>query len=121
MEPFLDPDLNSLVIHDSVIITLVAGLLGLGRTLYLLVFVYTFLSTAFFLVSLSSIPPAYRAFAMLTSLYRHIQLRSLRSMVLPDASATAAAVNPSQRSRRITFLFLVAMSQVLYMGFLIRV
>ncbi|PIL27254.1 hypothetical protein GSI_10398 [Ganoderma sinense ZZ0214-1] len=81
----------------GVIITLIAGLLGFGRTLYLLVFVYTFLSTAFFL------------------------LRSLRSMVLPDASATAAAVNPSQRSRRITFLFLVAVSQIFYMGILIRV
>ena len=50
-----------------------------------------------------------------------MQLRSLRSMVLPDASATAAAVNPSQRSKRITFLFLVAVSQVLYMGVLVRV
>ena len=38
----------------SVIITLVAGLLGFGRTLYLLVFIYTFLSTAFFLVRLRS-------------------------------------------------------------------
>ncbi|KAI0646038.1 YIF1-domain-containing protein [Trametes meyenii] len=81
----------------GVIITLIAGLLGFGRTLYMLVFVYTFLSTAFFL------------------------LRSLRSMVLPDASATAAAVNPSQRSRRITFLFLVAVSQIVYMGVLVRV
>ncbi|KAI0635449.1 YIF1-domain-containing protein [Trametes polyzona] len=81
----------------GVIVTLIAGLLGFGRTLYLLVFIYTFLSTAFFL------------------------LRSLRSMVLPDASATAAAVNPSQRSRRITFLFLVAVSQIVYMGVLVRV
>ncbi|KAI0718442.1 YIF1-domain-containing protein [Cerioporus squamosus] len=81
----------------GVIITLIAGLLGFGRTLYLLTFIYTFLCTSFFL------------------------LRSLRSMVLPDASATAAAVNPSQRSRRITFLFLVAVSQILYMGVLVRV
>ncbi|KAH9855550.1 YIF1-domain-containing protein [Lenzites betulinus] len=81
----------------GVIVTLIAGLLGFGRTLYLLVFLYTFFSTAFFL------------------------LRSLRSMVLPDASATAAAVNPSQRSRRITFLFLVAVSQFVYMGILVRV
>ena len=34
----------------SVIVTLVAALLGFGNSLYLLVFVYTFLSTAFFLV-----------------------------------------------------------------------
>ena len=106
------------MVYLSVIITLIAGLLGLGRTLYLLVFVYTFLSTAFFLVRLISTLPG---FAMLTALCRCIQLRSLRSMVLPDASATAAAVNPSQRSRRITFLFLVAVSQFFYMGILIRV
>ncbi|OBZ77974.1 Protein transport protein yif1 [Grifola frondosa] len=82
----------------GVIVTLIAGLLNFGRTLYLVIFVYTFLATAFFL------------------------LRSLRSMVLPDASATAAPVNnPSQRSRRITFLFLVAMSQIVYMGVLVRV
>ena len=42
-------------------------------------------------------------------------------MVLPDASATAAAVNPSQRSKRITFLFLVAVAQIVYMGMLVRV
>ncbi|KAI8970651.1 YIF1-domain-containing protein [Trametes punicea] len=81
----------------GVIVTLIAGLLGLASTLYFLVFIYTFLATAFFL------------------------LRSLRSMVLPDASATAVAVNPSQRSRRITFLFLVAVSQILYMTVLVRV
>lgn len=34
-----------------VIATLIAGLLGFGRMLYLSVFLYTFLSTAFFLVS----------------------------------------------------------------------
>lgn len=34
----------------SVIVTLIAGLLGVGRTLYLLIFLYTFLATAFFLV-----------------------------------------------------------------------
>ncbi|PCH41943.1 protein transporter yif1 [Wolfiporia cocos MD-104 SS10] len=82
----------------GVILTLLAGLLNVGRTLYMIVFIYAFLATAFFL------------------------LRSLRSVVLPDASTTAAPVNNSaQRSRRITFLFLVAVSQVVYMGVLIRV
>ncbi|KAH9949751.1 YIF1-domain-containing protein [Amylocystis lapponica] len=82
----------------GVILTLMAAILDFGRSLYMLVFAYSFLATAFFL------------------------LRSLRSMVLPDASATAAPVNnPSQRSRRITFLFLVAVSQVVYMGVLVRV
>ncbi|KAH8096855.1 YIF1-domain-containing protein [Cristinia sonorae] len=81
----------------GVIVTLLAGLLQFGRTVYILVFLYSFLSTAFFL------------------------LRSLRSLVLPDASATASPVSPAQRSRRITFLFLVAMAQVFYMGILVRV
>ncbi|KZT00327.1 YIF1-domain-containing protein [Laetiporus sulphureus 93-53] len=81
----------------GVIVTLVAGLLNVGRTLYFVTFCYSFLSTAFFL------------------------LRSLRYLILPDASATAAPVNsPAQRSRRIIFLFIVAMSQVLYMGILVR-
>ncbi|TCD66876.1 hypothetical protein EIP91_000774 [Steccherinum ochraceum] len=81
----------------GVIVTLLAGLLQFGRTIYILIFIYSFLATAFFL------------------------LRSLRSVVLPDASATASPVNAGQRSRRITFLFIVAMLQVVYMGILVRV
>lgn len=52
------------------------------------------------------------------------QLRSLRSVVLPDAinsPANVGTVNPSQRKKRITFLFLEAVSQILYMGLLVRV
>jgi len=81
----------------GVILTIVAGLLNFGTTVYTLFFLYSFLATAFFL------------------------LRSLRSLVLPDAATTAAPVNTSHRSRRITFLFLVAVSQILYMGLLVRV
>ncbi|TFK47387.1 YIF1-domain-containing protein [Heliocybe sulcata] len=84
----------------GVIVTLLAGLLGSGTWLYLLVFVYAFCSTALFM------------------------LRSLRSVVLPDivnTPATVGTVTHSQRSRRVTFLFLVAMSQILYMGVLARV
>lgn len=109
--------------------TLIAGLLGVGRTLYLLIFLYTFLATAFFLVR-PPFPSPSAPFLPLLAPHAYTnadtdayweQLRSLRSMVLPDASATAAAVNPSQRSRRITFLFLVAVSQIVYMGVLVRV
>ena len=50
------PQTSTDALSYSVIITLVAGLLGFGRTLYLLVFIYTFLSTAFFLVRLRSRP-----------------------------------------------------------------
>ncbi|VDB96245.1 unnamed protein product [Peniophora sp. CBMAI 1063] len=83
----------------GVIVTIVAGLLTTSRMLYLLAFVYTFLANAFFL------------------------LRSLRSVVLPDAAAPGAVgtVSHAQRSRRITFLFLVAVVQVLWMGVLVRV
>ncbi|KAH9171413.1 YIF1-domain-containing protein [Lactarius sanguifluus] len=84
----------------GVIATLLVGLVGLSRTLYSAAFIYTFLANAFFL------------------------LRSLRSVVLPDAGATPGAVGTvshAQRSRRITFLFLVAVVQILFMGVLVRV
>ncbi|KAH9074125.1 YIF1-domain-containing protein, partial [Lactarius deliciosus] len=84
----------------GVIATLLIGLVGLSRTLYSAAFMYTFLANAFFL------------------------LRSLRSVVLPDAGATPGAVGTvshAQRSRRITFLFLVAVVQILFMGVLVRV
>ncbi|ETW75373.1 hypothetical protein HETIRDRAFT_67728 [Heterobasidion irregulare TC 32-1] len=84
----------------GVILTLTAGLLKAGRTVWMLVFLYAFLANAFFL------------------------LRSLRSVVLPDVSGAPAAVGTvshAQRSRRITFLFVVAVTQVLYMGVLVRV
>ncbi|KAF9244269.1 YIF1-domain-containing protein [Melanogaster broomeanus] len=50
-------------------------------------------------------------------------LRSLRSVVLPDLASTATpvTVSPAQRKRRITFLFLEAVVQVVYMGILVRV
>ncbi|PFH46229.1 hypothetical protein AMATHDRAFT_183698 [Amanita thiersii Skay4041] len=86
----------------GVILTLTAGFLKLPSALWTLVFVYAFLANAFFL------------------------LRSLRSVVLPDPAVAAATnptttVNPAQRRRRITFLFLVAVCQFLYMGILVRV
>jgi len=84
----------------GVILTLTAGLLSFGRTVYGLVFLYSFFANAFFL------------------------LRSLRSVVLPDAINTPANVgtlNPAQRRRRITFLFLEAVTQVVYMAILVRV
>ncbi|KAH9992011.1 YIF1-domain-containing protein [Russula compacta] len=84
----------------GVIATLLVGLVGFSRTLYSVAFIYTFLANAFFL------------------------LRSLRSVVLPDAGATpgvVVTVSHAQRSRRITFLFLVAVVQILFMGVLVRV
>ncbi|KAH7922735.1 YIF1-domain-containing protein [Leucogyrophana mollusca] len=84
----------------GVILTLFAGLLTAGTTIYAAVFLYSFLANAFFL------------------------LRSLRSVVLPDAINTPAnvgTVNPAQRKRRITFLFLEAVLQIVYMGILVRI
>jgi len=85
----------------GVIVTLLVGMVEkFSRTPYLIAFVYTFLANAFFL------------------------LRSLRSVVLPDAGAAPGAVGTvshAQRSRRITFLFLVAVIQILFMGVLVRV
>ncbi|KDQ55432.1 hypothetical protein JAAARDRAFT_71293 [Jaapia argillacea MUCL 33604] len=84
----------------GVILTLAVGLFDFGGTANFLVFMYAFLSNAFFL------------------------LRSLRSVVLPDAINTPAnvgTVSHAQRSRRITFLFLVAVLQIVYMGILVRV
>ncbi|KAG2124385.1 YIF1-domain-containing protein [Suillus clintonianus] len=81
----------------GVILTLFAGLLNLGPTVYALVFLYAFAANALFI------------------------LRSLRSVVLPDSPANVGTVNPASRKRRITFLFLEAVLQVLYMGILVRV
>jgi protein transport protein YIF1 len=80
------------------------------------VFMYAFLANALFLVRPF---PSARPHPLTA-----LQLRSLRSVVLPDALNTPAnlgTLNPAQRRRRITFLFLEAVSQVLYMGILIRV
>ncbi|KAF8154874.1 YIF1-domain-containing protein [Crassisporium funariophilum] len=84
----------------GVILTLTAGFLGLEGPLWTVVFVYAFLANAFFL------------------------LRSLRAVVLPDASSVqpshaTATVTSAQRRRRITFLFLEAVTQILYMGWLL--
>ncbi|KAJ8585015.1 YIF1-domain-containing protein [Rhizopogon salebrosus TDB-379] len=81
----------------GVILTLLAGLLNFGPTLYTLVFLYAFAANALFI------------------------LRSLRSVVLPDTPANVGTVNPASRKRRIAFLFLEAVLQVVYMGILVRV
>ncbi|KAJ3509130.1 hypothetical protein NLJ89_g5381 [Agrocybe chaxingu] len=86
----------------GVILALVAGFLGASGALWWLVFVYAFLANAFFL------------------------LRSLRTLILPDASTAppthaTSTVTHAQRRRRIVFLLLEAVLQVGYMGWLVRV
>ncbi|GAA6017535.1 hypothetical protein JCM11491_006858 [Sporobolomyces phaffii] len=93
----------------GVIVTLLAGLLGVSGWSYWAVFTYVVLANFFF------------------------QLRSLRHLILPDPSASpldhsASSSNmhsttPShgQRARRIQFLFVVAAAQAGSMGFLVNV
>ena len=68
----------------------------------------------------------YFTFLFLSFLIISIQLRSLRSVVLPDPSSVppaqaTATVNSAQRRRRIIFLFLEAVTQILYMGWLVKI
>lgn len=92
----------------GIIATLLVQLINVRGWLYWSIFVYAFCANAFFL------------------------LRSLRYVVLPDPSlqgafsdtsnATATStVTHAQRSRRIKFLFFIAVSQILWMWYLIRV
>ncbi|KAJ7771884.1 protein transporter yif1 [Mycena metata] len=88
----------------GVIVIVLAGFLKLGRTLGYATFIYFSFANAFFL------------------------MRSLRSLVLPDAASRAASGDPyattpsaSRRRRRIAFLLVEAASQIVWMGFLVRI
>lgn len=83
----------------GIIATVIVSLLNLGRVATVATFIYTFSANAFFL------------------------LRSLKYVLLPDSSTStsAATLSPTQRSRRVQFLFIVAMAQFLWMGLLARV
>ncbi|KAH7890371.1 YIF1-domain-containing protein [Phlebopus sp. FC_14] len=113
----------------GVILTLLTGLLSTGAWIYSLVFVYAFAANAFFLFLLTSL------LSLRThtpSLHRFLdrilfsQLRTLRQVVLPDLSSTptpspVTIISPAQRKRRVTFLFLEAVVQFVYMAILVRV
>ncbi|KAF8811279.1 YIF1-domain-containing protein [Phlegmacium glaucopus] len=86
----------------GVVLTLAVGFMGVTGVLWTIVFIYAFLSNAFFL------------------------LRSLRSVVLPGASSVppthaTVTLSSAQRRRRIVFLFLEAVMQILYMVWLVRI
>ena len=107
------------------ILSLAAGFLGATGILWTLIFVYAFLSNAFFLVRLF-IRLAKSVFFLLTFFFFAAQLRSLRSVVLPDASSASpthaiAKISSAQRRRRIFFLFLEAVTQILYMTWLVMI
>ncbi|KAG6876811.1 hypothetical protein C0993_000277 [Termitomyces sp. T159_Od127] len=97
---------SSNLTSHSVIFVLVPSFLIHAPLINTVLFLYAFLANAFFL------------------------LRSLRSVVLPDASAqlvsspnptSTATIPPAARRRRVIFLFLEAISQFLYMGVLVRI
>ncbi|KAK4048123.1 Protein transport protein yif1 [Microbotryomycetes sp. JL201] len=92
----------------GVIVTLLAGLVGIGGWSFWLVFAYTLFANFFF------------------------QLRSLRHIILPDPAMTpldqsttantgANTHSHAARSRRIQFLFMIAFAQGLSMAILVRV
>ncbi|WWC65184.1 uncharacterized protein I303_107798 [Kwoniella dejecticola CBS 10117] len=83
----------------GIIAVIIVNMLGFGRIIWWSSFIYTFGANAFFL------------------------LRSLKYVLLPDASVSTVTttLSHSQRSRRVQFLFFMAMSQVLWMGWLSRV
>ncbi|KAI5451567.1 Protein transport protein yif1 [Naganishia albida] len=83
----------------GIIVTVIASFLNWGKIFYSAVFFYTFCANAFFL------------------------LRSLKYVLLPDSSnsSSVATISHSQRSKRVQFLFVIAMAQILFMGLLVRV
>ncbi|WVR08530.1 hypothetical protein IAU60_005585 [Kwoniella sp. DSM 27419] len=83
----------------GIIAVIIVSMLDFGRLVTISTFAYTFGANAFFL------------------------LRSLKYVLLPDASVSAVTTTLShgQRSRRVQFLFFMAMSQILWMGWLSRV
>ncbi|WWC72582.1 uncharacterized protein I206_106544 [Kwoniella pini CBS 10737] len=83
----------------GIIAVIIINMLGFGRIIWWSSFIYTFGANAFFL------------------------LRSLKYVLLPDASVSTVTttLSHSQRSRRVQFLFFMAMSQVIWMGWLSRV
>jgi hypothetical protein len=103
----------------SITVTIFVSFLKLGSLATTLTFIYTFCANAFFLVSL-------RRTALSPQLLMYwLQLRSLKYVLLPDPSAmsavTSGTLSHAQRSRRVQFLFVMAVSQVLWMGWLSRV
>lgn len=110
---------QELTAPDSIIVTILASFLNLGKMFNGFVFFYCFCANAFFLVSCALPRPGLRS--------RLSQLRSLKYVLLPDPSASPAnmavshTITHAQRSRRVQFLFIVAVVQVLFMGVLVRV
>ncbi|KAI9318080.1 YIF1-domain-containing protein [Dichotomocladium elegans] len=76
--------------YVCIIVTDLVKLLGAGKWLSWMVFLYTSLSVGFFL------------------------LRSMRYVILPDAAAGPSTLNP-QRKRRMWFLLMIASLQIVFM------
>jgi hypothetical protein len=107
-----------------IIVTILASFLNLGKVFNAVVFLYCFCANAFFLVRCRDVTK----FGIDSSLHRIIlQLRSLKYVLLPDPSASPAnvavshTISHAQRGRRVQFLFLIAVVQIVFMGLLVRV
>lgn len=87
----------------GIIVNILASFLNLGKMFSIAVFLYTLGANGFFL------------------------MRSLKYVLLPDPSASpanesvAATITHAQRSRRVQFLLVVALAQIVFMGWLVRV
>ena len=99
---------------------MIASFLNWGKIFYFIVFFYTFCANAFFLVR-RALPV--RTSYPLISQTNPPQLRSLKYVLLPDSSnsSSVATISHSSRSKRVQFLFVIAMAQFLFMGLLARV
>jgi hypothetical protein len=104
----------------GIITTIIVRMLYLGSIVNLAVFFYTFAANAFFLVSTEGAHPPRGKLADWTS-----QLRSLKYVLLPDPNSSGASavatLSHRQRSQRVQFLFVVAMTQVVWMWWLSQV
>jgi hypothetical protein len=99
----------------SIIVTVIVSMLNFGRVVTYTVFAYTFCANAFFLVCLRVEPSDDNS---------STQLRSLKYVLLPDptgAGVSAVTISHAQRSRRVQFLFIVAVVQLFWMGALVSV
>lgn len=104
--------------YVCIIVTDLAKLLGAGKWLFWVVFLYTASSVGFFLVRTLFFFFWYKRWSSNTD-GEWEQLRSMRYVILPDAAAGPSTMNP-QRKRRMWFLLTIAGLQMVFMFALIN-
>jgi len=117
--PVIATDLVAYTAYKFVGVTtlILPGLLypgGVGSIVWYGMFLYVVGANAFFMVRIIRI-------VLVSKFSPSLQLRSLRSVILPSDPSTSNT-SPPQRRRRIIFLFIEAVfCQAMYMGILVRV